>query len=170
MTGLRDFAKAIPLRQAVERAVGFFALWAVLSGGVADLLPGIVTALAVAWISLRLLPAGRNRTAPLALLKFALRFLGQSVLAGADVARRALDPALPLQPGFVSYPVGLPPGAARNLFTSLMSLLPGTVPVGIDGGGALVIHCLDTGQEVAVQLAAEEALFARLIGAARSDG
>ena len=58
----------------------------------------------------------------------------------------------------------------RNMFTALMSLLPGTVPTGSDASGALVIHCLDVEQPVIAQLAAEEAVFARVVGEAPSDG
>ena len=171
MTGGGDFSAAIPLRPAVTRAVGFLGVWVVLSGYAwVDLVPGVMAALAATWASLRLLPSGPNRVRPLALTKVALRFLRQSVLAGADVARRVLDPKLPLDPGFIRYSTGLPSGTARNFFTALMSLLPGTVPVGSDQSGALVIHCLDIRQPVAAQLAAEEALFVRVIGEADSDG
>ena len=153
------------------RAVGFLGVWVVLSGyALVDLLPGVIAALAATWSSLRLLPPGPNRMQPLALTKVALRFLRQSVLAGADVARRALDPKLPLDPGFIRYSTGLPPGTARNAFTALMSLLPGTVPVGSDQSGALVIHCLDIRQPVAAQLAAEEALLVRVMGGAPGNG
>jgi multicomponent Na+:H+ antiporter subunit E len=162
---------AIPARPTAVRALGFFAVWVALSGGGADdLLPGIVAALAATWTSLRLLPPGTARPQPGALAEFALRFLVQSVLAGADVARRALDPRLPLRPGFVRYPVALPPGARRNIFTTLTSLLPGTLPLGADEGGGLVIHCLDTRQPVAAQLAAEEAMLVRVVGAGSGDG
>jgi multicomponent Na+:H+ antiporter subunit E len=158
-------------RSAVRRAVGFLGVWVVLSGyALVDLLPGVIAAFAATWVSLRLLPSGTNRMQPLALSKIALRFLRQSVLAGADVARRALDPKLPLDPGFIRYSTGLPPGTARNAFTALMSLLPGTVPVGSDRSGALVIHCLDIRQPVAAQLAAEEALMVRVIGGAPGNG
>ena len=64
------------------------------------------------------------------------RFLRQSIGAGIDVAWRALDPRLPLRPGFVVYPVSIPPGTARNVFTTLTSLLPGTVPAGEESGHA----------------------------------
>ncbi len=162
---------AIPLRPAVKRAVGFLGVWVVLSGyALVDLLPGVIAALAATWSSLHLLPPGPNRMQPLALTKVALRFLRQSLLAGADVARRALDPKLPLDPGFIRYSTGLPPGTARNAFTALMSLLPGTVPVGSDQSGALVIHCLDIWQPVAAQLAAEEALLVRVMGGAPGNG
>ena len=158
-------------RSTVVRAVGFFVLWMVVAGGdLADLAVGAVAALAATWASLRLLPPGGSRVRPAALARLALGFLRQSVVAGVDVARRALDPRLPLHPGFVVYPVGLPPGPARNMFTALMSLLPGSVPTGSVENGGLLIHCLDVEQPVARQLAAEEALFARVIGGSDSDG
>ena len=92
-----------------------------------------------------------------------MRFAYQSVAAGVDVAWRALDPRLPLRPGFVRYPVRFPPGAARNAFTTLTSLLPGTVPAGAERGH-IVYHCLDVEQPVVSQLAAEEAALARALG------
>jgi multicomponent Na+:H+ antiporter subunit E len=153
------------------RAVGFFVLWVVLTGGnPADLGAGAVAALAATWASASLLPPGTNRVQPVALIGLTLRFLRQSVVAGVDVAWRALDPRLPLHPGFVVYPVGLSRGPARNMFATLMSLLPGTVPTGSDEKGGLLIHCLDAAQPVSAQLAAEEAVFARVIGEARSGG
>src|SRR5215467_8133110 len=67
-------------RSAVVRAVGFFALWIMSTGGnTADLAAGAVAALAATWVSLRLLPRGTSRPQPLALALLALRFLRQSV-------------------------------------------------------------------------------------------
>jgi multicomponent Na+:H+ antiporter subunit E len=80
-----------------------------------------------------------------------------------DVARRALDPRLPLRTGFVAYPVRFPPGAARNAFATLTSLLPGTVPCG-DENHALTYHCLDVDQPVVAQLTADEAALSRALG------
>jgi multicomponent Na+:H+ antiporter subunit E len=152
------------LRPAPMRAIGFFLFWVLLSNRDASgLAAGIVASGAATWASIRLLPPGGHIWIfPLA--RFALRFFGQSVVAGVDVARRALDPRLPLRPGFVIYRTALPDGPARHAFTSLMSLLPGTVPLGTDATGGLVIHCLDVEQPVAEQCAAEEGLFARVIG------
>src|SRR5262245_34556489 len=96
------------------------------------------------------------------MVRLAVRFLYQSVIAGGDVAGRALDPRLPLRPGFVTYPVRFPPGTARNTFTTLTSLLPGTVPAG-DDGGQLIYHCLDVDQPVVSQLAAEEAALSQAL-------
>jgi multicomponent Na+:H+ antiporter subunit E len=157
-------------RSAALRALGFLVLWVVVTGGnPADLVAGAVAVLAASWASLHLLRPGRSRVRPAVLTRFVLRFLCQSVVAGVDVARRALDPRLRVSPGFVLYPVRLPPGPGRNTFTALMSLLPGTVPTGSAEGG-LLIHCLDVGQPVAAQLAEEEALFARVVEDLHSDG
>jgi multicomponent Na+:H+ antiporter subunit E len=150
---------------AIPRAVGYFALWLVLAGGgnPSDLAAGAAAALAATWVSLYFLPPGGVSVRLTALPRFVLRFLYRSVVAGVDVARRALDPRLPLHPGFVVYPVGIPPGPMRTIFTSLMSLLPGTVPIGSATGGGLLIHCLDVEQPITTGLAAEEALFSSVV-------
>jgi multicomponent Na+:H+ antiporter subunit E len=156
---------------SVVRGTGFIVLWIMFSGGdPADLVAGAMAAVAATWASLYLVPPGMSRVRPAALARLALRFLRQSVVAGVDVARRALDPRLPLNPGFVVYSAGLPPGPARNMFTTLMSLLPGTVPTGSDEKRGLLIHCLDVEQPVVAQLTAEEAVFSRVTGEARSGG
>jgi len=152
------------------RMAWFALLWLALSRArVSDLPAGAVAVIAATWISLHLQPPGGARPRPLALARLAVRFLRQSVVAGVDVAWRALHPRLPLRPGVVSDPVRLPPGSARSTFCTLTSLLPGTVPVGSDGSGALLVHCLDVGQPVVEQLAVEEALLTEAMGWGRGD-
>ena len=154
-----------------RRAMAFLVLWIMLTGGKpADLVAGAVAAVTAAWASLRVLPPSTSRVRPVAFAWFALRFMRQSAIAGIDVARRALDHRLPLHPGFVVYPVDLPRGPAQNMFTALMSLLPGTVPTDSDEKGQLLIHALDIEQPVGAQLAAEEALFVTVIRKSLSDG
>jgi multicomponent Na+:H+ antiporter subunit E len=152
------------VRGAFARTVFFFGFWLILYGiKPADFVVGAAVAIAAGWASLRLLPPGQRRLNLLALSKLVLRFPGQSIVAGIDVAWRALHPRMPLQPGFVIYPVRFPPGSARNAFTTLTSLLPGTVPAG-DENGQLVYHCLDVDQPVVLQLAAEEMALLRALG------
>jgi multicomponent Na+:H+ antiporter subunit E len=150
-------------RSVVLRAAWFLILWLVLIGAdPADLPAGALSAALATWVSLLLLQPSPAVRSPAGIARFALRFLLQSVIAGADVARRALDPRLPLRPGFVASPVQFPPGMTRNVFTSLTSLLPGTVPTGEDNG-QLVYHCLDVDQPVASQLAAQEAALSQAL-------
>jgi multicomponent Na+:H+ antiporter subunit E len=148
---------------AIARGAGFLGLWIVLIGlDPLDLAVGVFTAAVATWAGLRLLPPGSHGLRLAALPRLALRFLWQSVVAGVDVARRAFAPRLPLDPGFVLYRTKYPRGPARNAFASLTSLLPGTVPCRDDDQG-LQYHCLDVGQPVADQLAAEEEAVSRAL-------
>ena len=144
---------------------GFFGLWLALAGARADELPvGVAAAAAATWASLLLLPPTRSRLRPTAAARLVVSFLSQSVLAGIDVARRALDPRLPLRPGFVLFPIRIASGLAGNAFCTLESLLPGTLPAGTNDGGALVVHCLDVDRPILAQMAADEALFVEALG------
>jgi multicomponent Na+:H+ antiporter subunit E len=148
---------------AVWRAAWFICLWLVLAGADPGDIPAATAAVAAAtWTSLRLLEPNASRRSPRAIVQLVLLFLYHSIVAGADVARRALDPRLPLCPGFVAYPTRLSPGMRRNVFTTLTSLLPGTVPTG-EEKGQLVYHCLDVKQPVVAELAAEEAALVRAL-------
>jgi multicomponent Na+:H+ antiporter subunit E len=150
---------------AAYRLAAFLALWVMLAGvEIADLAVGVMAAIASTVVSLQLLPAGAARLSPFALAKLALRLVWQSLVAGIDVARRALDPRLPLRPGFVTFSPRLPGRTALNIFCTLTSLAPGTLPSGEDDSGAIVIHCLDGGRPIAAHLAADEELLRCALG------
>jgi multicomponent Na+:H+ antiporter subunit E len=157
--------RAPAVRTALARGVLFLGLWMALlpSLKAGDLAIGVFTTAAATWVSLRLLPPEAGRLRFGILLSLGPHFFWASVLAGIDVARRALAPSLPLRPGFVNCPLGFAPGFTRNTFSTITSLMPGSVPAG-DSDGVLVYHCLDTTQPVVEQLWAEERLFARALG------
>ena len=159
------------LGSATYRAVGLFGFWLVLTDADSgDLAAGLVAAVTATWASLRLMPAEQWDLNPIKFAGFVLHFLRQSIVAGTDVALRALDPRLSLRPGFVVYQAHLPPGTKRNAFCAVMSLLPGTLPCGPAEGNGLTIHCLDVTQPVVEQLAAEEALCMQTLGGAQRNG
>jgi multicomponent Na+:H+ antiporter subunit E len=130
----------------------------------ADLPVGFAAVMGATWGSLRLLPPKRSRLRVASLATLAASFLRQSVVSGTDVAWRALNPSLRLRPGFVACPLRLPEGGERSAFCALSSLMPGTLPTGANEQDELLIHCLDVGQPVAANLAAEERLFIRAFG------
>lgn len=152
-------------RSLLMRTAALLCFWVVLAGTKpADVAAGLLAAIAAAAASLLVFPSTGRRRRPLIVLQLAVRFLYQSVVAGIDVAWRALHPALPLRPGFVTYESQLPEGNLRAGFCTVTSLLPGTLPVGEDRSGRLVIHALDTTRPVTEQLRQEEMLFARATG------
>ena len=164
MSGIESDETPSRARAAAFRAVLFFAFWLAISGWKATDLPvGLAATAAATWASLALMPPTGARVRFGALAALAAHFLRGSVLAGFDVARRALSRDLDLNPGFVTAPLRLPPGNARNAFCALASLAPGSLPVGIDGD-TLLLHCLDVAQPVASYLAAQETLFISALG------
>lgn len=156
---------------SIGRAIGYFLLWLLLmpSGKPADLVFGALSAVAATLLSLRLFAPLHGRLHIGSMLMLVPHFIWQSILGGIDVARRALDPALPLQPGFIACPLDFPEGLARNTFAVFTSLMPGTVPCG-EENGVLIYHCIDIRQPVVKQLWAEEKLLARAITAGRKYG
>jgi multicomponent Na+:H+ antiporter subunit E len=164
MSGIESDETPSRVRAAAFRSVLFFGFWLAISGWkAADLPVGLAATAAATWASLALMPPTGARVRPAALAALAWHFLRGSVLAGFDVARRALGRDLDLNPGFVTAPLRLPPGNARNAFCALASLAPGSLPVGIDGD-TLILHALDVAQPVAQNLAAQETLFLRALG------
>lgn len=156
-------------RAILVRGVAYFVVWMIMAGGqLADVAPGLVVAALATWVSLVLLPLdpGFAEVRPLALLRLALRFVWGSIVAGLDIAKRAFSPSLPLKLGYLNYPVGLPPGTSRSLFTSVTSLMPGTLPTGTDESGRLIYHCLDVEQPVMQELGQEEARLVAALGVA----
>jgi multicomponent Na+:H+ antiporter subunit E len=141
-----------------------FCIWLIVANWkLSDLPIGIVAAALALWVSLRLWPTHpvNFRPAPFARLTF--RLLSCSILAGVDVARRALLPRLDLRPGFIVAPLTLQSGGTRNVFLLYQSLQPGTLPTGAEGDH-LHVHCLDIDQPVVDAIEADEALFKRMIG------
>lgn len=154
-------------RAILFRGIVYFAAWMIMADGqLADVAPGLAAAVLATWVSLVLLPLdpGLSQVRPLAVLRLALRFVWASIVAGLDIARRAFSPSLPLEPGYVKYPVGLPPGTSRNLFTSMTGLMPGTLPAGSDESGSLIYHCLDVERPVLDELGREETQLVAALG------
>ena len=141
-----------------------FGLWIVLdqSAAPASIAVGILATIGATWLSLRLLPPACGRVRLSSLVTLLPRFLWQSMLAGIDVARRVFHPRLPIATGFIDFPVRLPRGSARNAFEMISSLLPGSVPTD-ESETSIEYHCLDTGQPVVAQLAAEEQAYAKAL-------
>ena len=81
-----------------------------------DLPIGLIAAAAATWTSLRLLPEVKVRLRLLSLATFTLHFLRQSASSGVEVAWRAFDPQLPINPGFVVYPCRLRSAGSRSAF------------------------------------------------------
>lgn len=154
-----------PNPPVILRLLIFLTLWLVLDGGkLPGLVIGLPAAVLAAWLSLRLLPLSRVKLSFTALASLAWHFVWSSVVAGVDVALRAFHPGLPLRTGFVTCECRIPAGTRRDFFLAMSSLMPGSLPVEEHADGRIVLHCLDTRQSQAAQLADNEARLQRALG------
>ncbi|WP_137178809.1 Na+/H+ antiporter subunit E [Roseomonas sp. AR75] len=154
-----------PFSAALLRGAALFALWLVVAGpNLLGLGFGLLAAGLGTWASLALLPPATARISPAALARVIAGVLRQSVLAGWDIARRALARDMRLAPGDVAVPLHLPPGAAQDGFRLLASLAPGALPLE-SGQGTLRLHVLDMREPHAAALARTERDVAAALGA-----
>jgi multicomponent Na+:H+ antiporter subunit E len=162
--------KADPLA-FLARGTAFLLFWLVLTGSERSALAvGLAASAFASWLSLLLMPSMPGRIRPLYLPGFCARFIWQSVRAGLDIARRVFDPALPLHPGIVACPLSIEAGAARQAFCTLVSLQPGTLPIGAGKDGTVRLHCLDATQPIGAQFALEADRWTRTFGGRSARG
>lgn len=175
MTKALTWTPASLLWRGLQRLLLAAALWWVLveGSGYAPWL-GVVAAVLAVLTSFWLVGPGQY---PLRLWRvpgFAVNFLVRSVVAGVDVARRTLNPSLPLYPAMIHYQTRLPAGLPRLTLVNLISLMPGTLVAETAGvaergaaefeGSRLSIHCLDHRQDLHRDLAKAERQVALLFG------
>lgn len=134
-----------------------------------DLPVGVAAAAAGTWTSAMLWPADSTISIT-GLVRFLIRFLSQSVIAGVDIATRAFAPNPALKPGFVIHHSAVPAGMARDVACAVMSLQPGKLPVAADASGTLLVHCLDLRQPVQEQISADEAAFHEVLHGVQRHG
>jgi multicomponent Na+:H+ antiporter subunit E len=151
-----------PKLQTLQRFGLFLAAWIVLTSADLEALPfGAVVAVGGTGIADRLMPRGEGlRLQRLAAMVPA--FLVRSVIGGLDVARRALSPGLPINPGWIAHPLRIKGGTLRVLLGGEISLLPGTLAAGCSLD-RLLIHCLDVDLPVARRITKEESKLARVV-------
>lgn len=137
-------------------------LWVLLTGGdLASWVVGLPSVLLAA-IAFNYLNTGRAlRVRVTRLPAFIIWFVWHSLKGGVDVAWRAVQPGVPLCPGFVRYRIRLAPGPARVFMVNCVSLLPGTLSAELSDD-ALLLHALDTEADVIAGTRAVEQRVGRL--------
>lgn len=97
------------------------------------------------------------------LLQLVGYFARGSLLGGIDVAQRALRRPVDLTPGTFPCQLRIPVGLPRIVVIDMMSLMPGTLCVALEGD-LLWVHALDTSMPVTEQLAELEVRVGRVTG------
>lgn len=125
------------------RAAMLAGLWGLLTDGhPPSWLVGAPAVAAATAVSAALMPSHRLRLRWRGVPGFAAHFLVHSLLGGLDVAGRALYRRPRIDPEILRIESTLPTGPERLLLGAVMSLLPGTLLVAVDGR-CLEVHVLD---------------------------
>lgn len=138
------------------------ALWAVIAEFERDSVAFGIPVIVVAALCMAGLTRVRGlRLSPVHAAYFAAFFLWNSVSGGIDVARRALSPSLPVDPGFLAFRARIPAGPAHVFFCHVISQMPGTYVADFTDEG-LLIHAISLSQTNEPNLRKVEARVARL--------
>lgn len=160
--GITSFTQRGRWRWGLQVFVVLGAVWLALDG-VGAWPVGLLAATLGALAGTLLVPGDPYRWRPLRLLGFLVWFVGASVRGGLDVAWRAFQVRVPLEPVFVDYRLSLPAGPPRTLMLSVISLLPGSLSVDLDiEHNVLCVHLLEPAMESGLKPL--ERRIARLFG------
>ena len=160
-TGLQERRRQVSFGIALVFGAGF---WTIITDGApGSWIVGLPTVVAAAFTAAMLGPRKTILPQLRTLVSFAGYFTIESLRGGWDIAYRAYHPRLPLNPGTLEITLYLPPGRARNVFTGVLNLLPGTLLTRIEGNRA-TIHCVDIGRVSPSVIRDLEARVATLFG------
>ena len=143
----RPTQPAVTTRARLRDLTWFLALyallWLLLSGGTGWLFGAPFTALA-AFISVAL-GVSLHNLRPQYLPRFILFYLRELLVAGWQVAYKACQPRLSVDPGWVTLNLRSRRETTQVMLSTIVCLLPGTLTSGVQDG-AIHIHLLDSRQ------------------------
>jgi len=122
-----------------------FVIWLALtmSLGIQEVVTGLVVSVIVALLYTKNFQGDENfRIKPLIYLKYLGVFLKELVLANIDVAKRVIDPKLPINPGIVAIKTNLKEDYKKLILANSITLTPGTITMDVQGD-TLYIHWID---------------------------
>ncbi len=148
--------------EALPWIIMFGLLWAAINpDDLQSWLVGIPVVAVASAAALRLHSPVPRRYSLLGAVRLTIFFVEQSFRGGWDVAKRALSPAMPLNPALLTYQLRLRDELAQVLLANLNSLLPGTLSADL-ANGVLTIHVLDAVPETFASMQALEERVADL--------
>ncbi|OAA28430.1 cation:proton antiporter [Kosmotoga arenicorallina S304] len=117
-----------------------------ISVAFSELVMGVVVALIVAIVTARYSKLNIGIDFPIRALKFVFGYLPVFIVAmvkaNLDVARRVLNPSLPINPAIVKVPVKLKGEISKLTLANSITLTPGTLSLDLDKEG-IYVHWID---------------------------
>ena len=156
---------------AISLGLVLFGTWLLLSGYFEPLLLsfGVASCLTVVWIAHRMDMVDREGHPihlGLRMIGYWLWLIGEIVKSNFDVAKRIIDPKLPIQPNMFWTKASQHSDLGQVIYANSITLTPGTVSVRVTGGRILV-HALTAESAASVEQGDMDRRVAALEGRAR---
>jgi len=140
---------------AISLGLVLFATWLLLSGFFEPLLLtfGVASCLLVVWIAHRMDVVDREGHPihlGIRIVGYWIWLIGEIIKANIDVARRIVDPKLPIQPNVFWTKVSQKSELGQVIYANSITLTPGTISMRVTDGSILV-HALTTESAAGVE-------------------
>ncbi len=122
-----------------------FFIWIALTlnFGVQELTTGFIVSFILAFIYIKNYKADYPfRFRPFAYMKYLVVFIKNLILSNIDVAKRVIDPKLPINPGIVAIKTDIKRDYKKLVLANSITLTPGTITLDVQDD-ILFIHWID---------------------------
>ena len=108
-----------------------------------ELITGFAVSFVIALIYVKSYPSSDSfRFRPIAYIIYLVVFMKNLVLSNWDVAKRVIDPKLPINPGIVAIKTNLQEDYKKLMLANSITLTPGTITMDVQDD-TLFIHWID---------------------------
>ncbi|ODN68868.1 Na+/H+ antiporter subunit E [Methylobrevis pamukkalensis] len=148
----------------------FALLWAAITGSytLPNLVFGFVLSLLTLLIVRESIGTVQYFTRARKILSLAMLFFWELLMSGVRVLRIVVRPQMPLNPGFVAFPLTVQRDFEITLLANLITLTPGTLSIDVSDDRRFIhIHCIDAPDPEAVIADIRDGFEARIIEAFR---
>jgi len=122
-----------------------FVIWIALTLSFSnqELITGFVVSFTIAYIyTTNYKSINKFRFSPIVYLQYLVIFIKNLILSNIDVAKRVIDPKLPINPGIVEIKTNLKEDYKKLILANSITLTPGTITMDVQGD-SMFIHWID---------------------------
>jgi multicomponent Na+:H+ antiporter subunit E len=122
-----------------------FIIWVALTLSFSnqELIVGFVVSFTIAYIyTTNYKSTDEFKFSPMMYIKYIVIFIKNLILSNIDVAKRVIDPKLPINPGIVEIKTELKEDYKKLILANSITLTPGTITMNVKGD-RLFIHWID---------------------------
>lgn len=133
------------MKRVVFWSIFLFVIWLALtmSLNIQEVTTGILVSVIIALLYTKNYEGDKSfRIKPIAYFKYLGVFIKELIMANIDVAKRVIDPKLPINPGIVAIKTNLKQDYKKLILANSITLTPGTITMDVQND-TLFIHWID---------------------------